>query len=148
MKKFIYIVIFLSFTLGHSQILEPVKWLTSVEKVSNIEYVLVAKATIQKGWHLYSQHVPENGPIPTTFSFKSSSNYLKKGNTKEDEGHTVDDKIFDMKIKYFETKALFKQRIQLKNKTPFKVNATVEFMVCDDSRCLPPTEIDLVFEIK
>ena len=53
-----------------------------------------------------------------------------------------------MKIKYFETKALFKQRIQLKNKTPFKVNATVEFMVCDDSRCLPPTEVDLVFEIK
>ena len=148
MKKFIFIITLLSFTFGYSQILEPVKWTTSVEKVSDTEYILVSKATIEKGWHLYSQNVPNDGPIATMFTFKSNSNYLKKGNTKEDEGHTVDDKIFNMKIKFFKTKALFKQRIQLKNKAPFKVQAKVEFMVCDDSRCLPPTEVDLVFEVK
>jgi thiol:disulfide interchange protein DsbD len=53
-----------------------------------------------------------------------------------------------MKIKFFEKKAIFKQLIKLKTKAPFKVNATVEFMVCDDSKCLPPTEVDLIFNIK
>lgn len=148
MKKLILVFALLVFTIGNSQILEPVKWSTSVKKISDKEYELVATATIEKKWHLYSQNVPENGPIPTTFSFKSSSNYLKKGNTKEDTGHTINDPIFNMEIKFFETKASFKQRILLKAKAPFKVNAAVEFMVCDDSRCLPPTEVDLIFEIK
>lgn len=53
-----------------------------------------------------------------------------------------------MKIKFFETKASFKQRILIKENIPFKVVGTVEFMVCDDSRCLPPTEVDLIFNIK
>ena len=148
MKKVILILLLLVFAIGNSQILEPVKWSTKVVKISDKEYELMATATIGAKWHLYSQTVPENGPIPTTFLFKSSSNYLKKGNTKEEVGHTINDPIFNMKIKFFETKATFKQRILLKNKAPFKVEATVEFMVCDDSKCLPPTEIDLVFNIK
>ncbi|MDO6817998.1 protein-disulfide reductase DsbD domain-containing protein [Zobellia sp. 1_MG-2023] len=148
MKKAVLILVLLVFATGNSQILEPVKWSTKVVKISDKEYDLMAIATIDAKWHLYSQTVPEDGPIPTTFLFKSSTNYLKKGNTKEEEGHTISDPVFNMEIKFFETKALFKQRILIKEKKPFKVNATVEFMVCDDSRCLPPTEVDLVFNIK
>ncbi|MBU2975091.1 protein-disulfide reductase DsbD domain-containing protein [Zobellia sp. B3R18] len=148
MKKAVLILVLLVFAIGNSQILEPVKWSTKVVKISDKEYDLMAIATIDAKWHLYSQTVPEDGPIPTTFLFKSSTNYLKKGNTKEEEGHTISDPVFNMEIKFFETKALFKQRILIKEKKPFKVNATVEFMVCDDSRCLPPTEVDLVFNIK
>lgn len=148
MKKLILVFTIFIFTIGNSQILEPVKWSTKIEKISDKEYELIAIATIEKKWHLYSQNVPENGPIPTTFSFKSSPSYLKKGNTKEDTGNTIHDPVFDMKIKFFETKALFKQRILIKAKVPFKVNAVVEFMVCDDGRCLPPTDVDLIFEVK
>lgn len=148
MKKAVLILVLLVFAIGNSQILEPVKWSTKVVKISDKEYDLMAIATIDAKWHLYSQTVPEDGPIPTTFLFKSSTNYLKKGNTKEEEGHTISDPVFNMEIKFFETKALFKQRILIKEKKSFKVNATVEFMVCDDSRCLPPTEVDLVFNIK
>ena len=130
-----------------SQILKPVKWTTSVKKTSDTEYTLIATATIDSGWHLYSQTVPENGPIPTTFSFKGNDNYLKKGNTKEEKGHEIDDKVFNMRIKYFETKATFKQRIKLKTTDNFEIKAIVEFMVCNDSQCLPPNEIDLVFKL-
>ncbi len=132
----------------NSQILEPVKWSTSVNKISDTEYELVATATIDQGWHLYAQYVPENGPIPTTFTFKGNKNFLKKGNTQEGKGHVVNDQIFEMEIKFFEGKADFKQRIKIKGNVPFKVNGTVEFMVCDDSRCLPPTEVDLIFDVK
>lgn len=147
MKK-ILVILFLSLSVsGMAQIHNPVKWSTSTEKISDTEYELIATATIQGEWHLYSQSVPESGPIPTTFTYQSNKNYLKKGNTKEEEGHTVDDKVFDMRIKYFGTKADFKQRIKLKSKESFQVKATVEFMVCNDTQCLPPNEVDLVFNV-
>ncbi|MCB4809049.1 protein-disulfide reductase DsbD N-terminal domain-containing protein [Tamlana sp. 62-3] len=146
-KLILALLILIGFN-GFSQILEPVKWSTNVKKISDSEYELIATATIDAGWHLYSQNVPEGGPIATTFTFNSSKNYLKKGNTSEEKGHTIHDKIFDMEIKFFETKADFKQRVKLKSIAPFKINATVEFMACNDRRCLPPTEVDLIFNIK
>ncbi|WMI64181.1 protein-disulfide reductase DsbD family protein [Aestuariibaculum sp. YM273] len=148
MKKVFLFFALLAAFVGQAQILEPVKWSTSVNKISATEYELVATATIDAGWHLYSQNVPEDGPIPTSFAFEGNTNYLKKGNTAEGEGHTIQDPIFEMEITYFEKKADFKQRIRVKGRTPFEVKGTVEFMVCDDSRCLPPTEVDLVFNVK
>ena len=134
--------------LGKAQILNPVKWKTSVIKISNSEYELIATATIDVGWHLYSQTVPKDGPIPTSFTFEGNSNYLKKGNTKEEKGKNINDPIFGMQITYFEKKADFKQRIKLKGKAPFDVKCIVSFMACDDTRCLPPSDIDLIFSVK
>ena len=148
MRKIITVLLLTLTTGVFAQIHNPVKWSTSVNKTSETEYELIATATIEGDWHLYSQSVPENGPIPTTFTFESNANYLKKGNTKEEEGHTIDDEIFDMRVKYFGKKANFKQRIKLKTKDKFQVKATVEYMVCDDTKCLPPTEVDLLFEVK
>lgn len=148
MKKIIVLLVLIISGAVNSQILEPVKWTTSVNKISDTEYELVATANIDENWHLYSQNVPESGPISTSFTFKGNKNFLKKGNTQEEKGHVVDDPVFEMKIKFFENKANFKQRIKVKGPVPFKVYGTVEFMVCDDSRCLPPTEIDLEFDVK
>lgn len=138
------------FTLVNSsfaQIHDPVKWSTSVEKISDTKYDLIATATIEAKWHLYSQNVPDNGPIPTSFLFKTSSDFKLMGKTSEEKGHTVHDPVFDMEIKYFENKAVFKQRIKVLSEKSLKIAGTVEFMVCDDSSCLPPTEIDLTFLI-
>jgi len=148
MKNVLLAIALFTCAFVNSQILEPVTWSTAVEKVSDTEYKLIATATIESGWHLYSQTVPDGGPIPTSFSFEGNSNYLKKGNTTEGKGHTIMDPIFEMQITYFDTKADFEQRIRVKGDVPFKVEGIVEFMVCDDSRCLPPTEVDLVFNVK
>lgn len=148
MKKVTLIIAFFTIWFGQSQILEPVKWSTSIQKISDTEFELIATATIETNWHLYSQEVPDGGPIPTSFTFEGNANYLKKGNTTEEVGHVVNDPVFEMKIKYFDKKASFKQRIRLKTQKAFKINATVEFMVCDDSRCLPPTEVNLIFNVQ
>ncbi|RXP46619.1 cytochrome C biogenesis protein [Lutibacter sp. HS1-25] len=148
MKNFILTIAFLTVSFVQAQILEPVKWTTSVKKVSDSEFILIATAEIDDNWHLYSQSVPEDGPLPTTFTFEGNANYLKKGNTLEEKGHTIKDPVFEMEIKYFEIKTTFKQHIKLKTKNAFKVKAVVEFMVCDDSRCLPPNEVDLVFNVQ
>jgi len=147
MKRVIFLLVLLAVTLAHAQILEPVKWKTSIDEISDSEYNLIATATIEAGWHLYSQNVPNDGPIPTTFTFDDGNGAFKFiGNTTEEEGHIIDDPIFQMKIKFFEKSAVFKQKIEF-NKDLKSINAIVEFMVCDDSRCLPPTEIDLIFNI-
>ncbi|MDG1730453.1 MAG: cytochrome c biogenesis protein CcdA [Algibacter sp.] len=148
MKKNIFLLLALIvFSIGNSQILEPVKWKTSVEKITDTEYNLLTQATIESGWHLYSQDVPEDGPIPTTFTFDDANGAFKFiGNTSEEDGHIVDDPVFQMKIKFFDKSAVFLQRVELLGDVK-SVEGTVEFMVCDDTRCLPPTEVALVFNI-
>jgi len=150
MKKIIALtlLLFTSF-FTFSQIYEPVQWSTSVEKLTDSEFDLVVKAAIDDGWHLYSQIIPDGGPIPTTFNFKSSEKeYQLIDKTVEGEGHEDFDKVFEMDIKYFENEAVFKQRIRLLKAGKTVVNGTVEFMVCDDTNCLPPTEVEINFTVE
>jgi len=149
MKKLFLLLTFLVTSVtGFTQIHNPVSWSTSVEKVSDTEFDLIIKASIEPKWHLYSQNVPEDGPIPTAFTFEASDAYELVGEVSEEEGHTVDDPVFNMKIKFFENSATFKQRIKVKSEAGFKVMGEVEFMVCDDASCLPPSYVDLPFEIE
>ncbi|MFS4455665.1 cytochrome c biogenesis protein CcdA [Maribacter sp. 2304DJ31-5] len=150
MKRIIVLLLVLigAVTTGFSQILEPVKWTTSVEKLSETEYKLISKATIDQGWHLYSQDVPEDGPIPTSFIYDDAGGAIKIiGNTSEEEGHTEDDPVFEMRIKYFDKSAVFEQKIEILSDDVTTINAIVEFMSCNDSQCTPPTEFDLIFEL-
>ncbi|SHM07046.1 protein-disulfide reductase DsbD family protein [Flavobacterium saccharophilum] len=147
MKKAILIITLLSVWFGNAQVLDPVKWTTAVEKISDTEYKLISKAVIQQGWHLYSQSVPENGPIPTTFKYDNEKATVKLiGGTSEEKGHNIDDPIFRMQIKYFEKSAVFEQKIKVTTGLT-TVNGVVEFMVCDDSRCMPPSEVELSFNL-
>ncbi|MGB0890921.1 MAG: protein-disulfide reductase DsbD family protein [Flavobacteriaceae bacterium] len=148
MKKLILILLLISSFNTFSQVIKPVKWTTSVEKISETEYNLVAIAAIDNSWHLYSQNVPKNGPNPTVFNFEANKDYTLLGNVIEDEGHTVNDPVFKMMIKFFENSAEFKQRIKILNTELSLVKGEVEFMVCDDTRCLPPTYIDLEFNLE
>lgn len=147
MKKLITVLVFVISFVSYGQIHNPVKWTTTVKKISDIESELIATAILDEEWHIYSQEIPEGGPIPTLFSFVGDQRYLKKGNTKESEGNVVNDEVFEMRIKYFDNKAIFKQRIRLKTKSNFTINATVEYMVCSGENCLPPNEIDLYFDV-
>jgi len=131
----------------NSQIYDPVTFTTSVEKLSDNEYQLISTASIEEGWHLYSQSVPEDGPIATTFTYDNTNGgFTLEGATLEEKGHTVDDPVFKMVITYFEESAVFKQKVKVE-KGQQAIHGVVEFMVCDDLRCLPPTEVDLVFQL-
>lgn len=149
MKNIITTLLFLLSFSMFGQIYNPVKWTTSVEKISEKEYILKAKATIQSGWHLYGQYIEEGGPSRTVFTFKNpQKNFELIDKTTEEEGHEVVDKIFDMKIKYFEDKALFTQRIKFTSDVITNIGAAVEFMVCDDTNCLPPSSEELAFKFQ
>ena len=99
MKNVILFFALIAFSIGQAQIHDPVKWSTSIEEVSDSAYDLIMQATIEENWHLYSQNVPEDGPIPTTFTFVKSKDFELVGKTSEEKGKTVDDPVFEMKIK-------------------------------------------------
>ena len=135
MKK-ILVLAFLITSIGYSQILEPVKWSTTVKKVSNLEYDLIINAKIQPNFHLYSLKVPEGGPLPTVFIFEDNEDYELVGNMTEPKGHTAFDPTFKLNVKCFETSAIFKQRIKLKTEKALKVIGEIEFMTCNNVSCM------------
>ncbi len=144
MKKVFFLLVTLISSLSFSQVFNPVNWKTDVEKISNSEYNLVITATIDEGWHLYSQNVPKGGPRETIFIYKPNDNFELIGSTSEENSITEFDNTFKMQIKFFAEKATFKQRIKLLT-TKTKIEAEVQFMVCDDVRCLPPKTELLTF---
>ena len=145
--KVVLLLLVLVTTQLKAQILEPVKWTSSVERVSEDEFILVATAVIERDWHIYSKKVPEGGPVATSLVIEQEEGFSLEGTVLEGEGHTGFDKTFNMEIKYFADKASFKQKIKLSELKNIKIKSFIEFMVCDDTRCLPPEEVDLEFDI-
>ncbi len=146
-KLLVFILILFAFT-SNAQILEPVKWSFSSNIISDKEAELIITAKIDKGWHVYSQFIEEGGPIPTSFTFKSSPDYKLIGKVSESpKAITAMDKTFDMKISYHENQVTFKQKIRL-NKPKTSVSGSLEFMVCNDERCLPPTEVEFKIPVE
>lgn len=125
-----------------AQIYDPVKWSFSSKKIADKEFDLIITAKIEKGWHVYSQFIAEGGPIPTSFKFTPSSAYKLKGKvTESPEAVSAFDKNFDMQISWHKDQVDFKQRILL-SESKTTVSGVLEFMVCNDERCLPPAEVE------
>ncbi len=135
-----------SFSL-QAQIYKPVKWSYAAKKISPTEAVVFLKATIDAGWHLYSQHVKDGGPVKTTITFEPGA-YALQGATQEPKAVTKREEVFDMEVSYFEKQAIFQQKVKLTGKAPFTIKGKLEYMVCNDKNCLPPEEITFSIPVK
>jgi thiol:disulfide interchange protein len=132
------VVALLLFCSSYAQIHEPVKWSFNKEKISDSEYNLIFKASIDEGWHLYSQFIEDGGPIPTSFSFTESPDYQLIETTIEPKSEEEWDPNFEMTLKYFSGEVTFVQAIKVLNSEALTVEGSLEFMACDNSQCLPP----------
>lgn len=130
-----------------AQILKPVKWSYAAKKTSPTEAVVYLKATLDPGWHVYSQHVKEGGPVATSFKFSPGA-YVLQGPTQEPTPITKLEKVFAMEVSYFEKQVIFQQKVKLTGKTPLTVKGTLEYMVCDEKQCLPPEEVSFTVPVK
>jgi thiol:disulfide interchange protein len=131
----------------NAQIFNPVKWEVSSKYLQDDEFEIIFSAKIDKGWHLYSQDIPDGVPIPTLFTFEKADAYKLIGKVAEPKAIKEFDKNFDMTLKYFSDKAIFKQKIKVTGQNDFTLKCAVEFMVCDDEKCLPPDEIEFSVKI-
>jgi cytochrome c biogenesis protein CcdA/thioredoxin-related protein len=152
MKKYIIILtvlFFLIYTNSISQVFDPVKWTFEFKEINKKKVELIFEATIDKGWHLYGLNIPENGPIATSIIFTDTAGYKTKGKTVSVTNPEIKyDSIFGINLELFSDKATFKQQIEKTTKEDLIIKGYVEFMSCDDHRCLPPKEVEFEFPLK
>ncbi len=129
------------------QIYNPVKWAFDLKPSGKGEYIFTAKATIDEGWWVYSQHLEnEEGPIATTLFFDEGSHFKPVGKNKEsDNAKKIYDKVFEMNLTKFQHYYTIEQKIKVTDPSR-PITGVVSFMTCNDERCLPPTDVD--FELK
>jgi len=138
--------------LCHAQLENPVKWAFGVQQKDEKTYLVVAKATMPAGWHIYAQQQPEDAiSTPTSFVFAPNPAVTLVGKVKEQGKlvYTTDPEI-GISSNEYHGEVVFYQEVKLKtvpqggNKV--KLNGTVEFMACTGERCLPPEEVEFVVE--
>ena len=134
MKKVLFLLLsFLTLFTAQGQMVNPVKWSSRVEKISDTEFNLVMEAKIDDDWHVYSQFTPENGPLPAEFKFKDAKgNYELIGKVKESPYKKQYNDVFEVDEYYFEKKATFTQKIKVTNPNFTTLKASVDYQVCKE----------------
>ena len=146
MKKLISSLL-LSFVVCvlQAQIKDPVKFKTEFNTLSDTEAEIVFTAAIDKGWHVYSTELGDGGPISATFNVDKTSGIELLGKLKPVGKEVATfDKLFEMKVRYFENTAKFIQKVKLTGGA-YEIEGYLEYGACDDESCLPPTEVPFKF---
>jgi hypothetical protein len=141
MKRIIIIaLILIASATSFAQIQKPVKWSFSAKKITPTSYEVHMTANIQGNWHIYSQTTPDGGPVPTAITFNKNPLITLDGKTKEvGKLQQKHEPLFGVEVKQFGHKVDFVQVVKLKAPVKTNVTGSIEFMVCDDTQCLPPT---------
>jgi len=135
MRKIIFsLLAFLAFANGNSQILDPVKWTTKIEKKSETDYILTFNGVIENEWHLYSQYTPEGGSLPLEIIFKNQKgNFNLIGKAKEGKTTTAYNDVFEVNETFFVKTALIQQEIAVTNPKIKTIEVDLNYQVCKQS---------------
>lgn len=141
MKKIVTLLLCMTLgSMAFSQVTkDPVTWTYVAKKKSDNIYDIVITATVAKPWHIYSTTSPKGAGMPTKITIKKNPLIKLSGSVKEKGKLEKNyDENFEMEVKYYADKVEFSQTITLKGKAKTNISGTVEYMVCNDERCLPP----------
>src|SRR5438045_2559321 len=127
----------ISFVFAQSE--SPVSWTFTSKKVAANQYELRLTATMQPGWHLYSQTQPQDAIAqPTTFTFNSNPLLALDGAVKEvGKLEKFRDEKLDVSANQYSGKVDFVQVVKVKGNAKTNVTGKLEFQTCDDKKCLP-----------
>ncbi len=131
---------------NNSAIFDPVSWEFETKDLGNNTYEMIAKCDIQDGWYVYSQDNSGEGPVPTSFNFEESSDIEFLEDKVREEGKLKDgfDPVFEMQVKKYAKHIEFKRKYKT-NKEGAVPTGYLQFMTCNDERCLPPDDVDFAF---
>lgn len=132
MKNLLFTLLSFFILVGaQAQILDPVKWKTSIEQKSDTEFLLKFEATIQKDWHFFSQFTPDGGSLPSVFIYENTKgNYQLVGKTTESKYKKVYSDIFEVDEYMFEDSAKFAQLVKVTNPALKSIKVEVEYQAC------------------
>ena len=128
--------------LAMAQMQTPVHFSVSQKQVSPSEVDVIFTGKIDKGWHVYSTGLPDDGPISATLTSETSEGAKAEGKLKA-QGKEISqfDNLFGMKLRYFENNVTFVQRYKL-TAEKYHIKGFLEYGACNDQSCLPPTQVD------
>lgn len=127
----------------------PVQWKFEAKKIADKTYEIRMHATVPSPWHIYSQTTPEGGPLPTKISFiKNPLLELQGGPAEKGKLIKKFEDVFEVNVMYFDREVEFVQVVKVKSKVKTNIRGAVEFMVCNDTQCLPPSEVPFTIELK
>lgn len=134
--------------LAMAQSSKQVQWAYTAKKISDKTYEVHMTASISGDFHLYAQDAGGDGPIPTSFTFVKNPLLLLDGKVKEI-GKPVKkfESAWSHDVKYYEKNVDFVQVVKLKGNAKTNLAGKVEFMVCDDQKCLPPSDVEIKINI-
>lgn len=145
MKKLILSsLILFSFIFSNAQAPNPVSWAFAAKKLADKTYEVHLVATVQSGWHLYSQIQPEDAIIiPTEIKFNPNPLAKLEGKVKETgKVEKFHDARLGVSANQYAGTVNFVQVVKLKGKAKTNITGTVEFQTCDDKKCLPPKKVN------
>ena len=149
-KKFLLscLLIIMAWLPSFAQIQEPVKFKTELKTISDTEAQIVFTGNIDAGWHVYSTDLPSGGPISATFNVEKIQGAELMGQLTP-QGKEIEnfDKVFEMKLRYFENTATFVQKFKITDAS-YQIEGYLEYGACNDENCLPPTEVPFSFSGK
>ena len=149
MKKLLFPFVLLLFAVAvQAQIQDPVKFNSELKILAADEAEVVFTAAIDKGWHVYSTDLGDGGPISATFNVEKIFGAEVVGKLKP-VGKEIStfDKLFEMKVRYFENMAQFVQKLKLTGGA-YQIEGYLEYGACNDENCLPPTQVPFKFSGK
>ncbi len=121
-----------------AQIQKPTKFTYQVTNLKKNSYQVAIQINLEGQWHIYAQKAGE-GPVATKIVFDTnplltlSGDVIEKGNLLE-----KFDKSFNTTLRFYEKEVRFLQKINKKANIKTELKGYVYYMVCDDSKCLPP----------
>lgn len=149
-KKFLLscLLIIMAWLPSFAQIQEPVKFKTELKTISDTEAQIVFTGNIDAGWHVYSTDLPSGGPISATFNVEKIQGAELMGKLTP-QGKEIEnfDKVFEMKLRYFENTTTFVQKFKITDAS-YQIEGYLEYGACNDENCLPPTEVPFSFSGK
>ena len=97
---------------------------------------------------MYSTDLGEGGPISATFNTDKMEGLELDGKLMP-QGKEVEsfDKLFEMKVRYFENKATFVQKLKITGET-YYIEGYLEYGACNNENCLPPTAVPFTYSGK
>lgn len=130
---------------AQAQMVDPVQFTVKSKKVGNDIVEVIFSGKIDKGWHVYSTNLPNNGPISATLNMDKMVGAEKAGKlTPQGKEINSFDKIFNMNLRYFEHSVTFVQRFKITAAT-YQIKGYLEYGACNDENCMPPTQVEFSY---
>ncbi len=133
-KIYFLLITFFAFANANAQILNPVKWSSKTQKISETEFSLIISGKIDPEWHVYSQFTPDGGSLPMELKFsEQNGNFELIGKATESPYKKGFNDIFGVDEYYFEKNVTITQKVKITNPKIDKIKLTIDYQVCKES---------------